>query len=55
MKQAFLTALITGFLATPLLAHSGPHVHPHSAELGMVAFATLLVITAAACALKARK
>ena len=55
MKHATLTALIPTMLASPLLAHSGPHMHPHNGEMGAVGLAALLVIAAAVLAMKVRK
>ena len=55
MKNAALTALIPTLLTSPLMAHSGPHMHTHSTELGIFGLAALLMIAAAAFVMQARK
>lgn len=53
--KSVLTALLPGLFATPLLAHSGAHMHPHSIEGWIVGLGILVLGCVAAIALKARK
>jgi hypothetical protein len=54
MKPVFV-ALVPGLAASPALAHSGAHLHPHSVEGWIVGLAVLVIATAATLAVKARK
>lgn len=53
--KPILVAIVPGLAAVPALAHSGAHVHPHSAEGWIVGLGLLLIGAAATLALKARK
>lgn len=54
MKPA-LSVLAVSALATPALAHSGAHMHPHSIEGWVVGLGVVLAVVATTVAAKGRK
>lgn len=48
------TALAVSLVASPVLAHAGPHLHPHSVEGWVVGLGVALISAACALAAKAR-
>ena len=50
-----ILAAVFAVLAGPVLAHDGPHLHPHGVEAWPVGLALLVIAGAGAVAIRVRK